>query len=65
MFLNKELIIKRQKLFIFVLSSLFLLSCNSNPKSDTIIRWDTYGVPHIKTNKKFTGWVENPDASHI
>jgi len=34
------------------LSSLFLYSCESNSKYNTIINWDTYGVPHIKASTK-------------
>ena len=43
---------KKQYLFLYLWFSLFLFSCNPNTGSDTIIKWDTYGVPHIKAQSK-------------
>jgi acyl-homoserine-lactone acylase len=43
---------KKQYLFLYLWFSLFLFSCNPNAGSDTIIKWDTYGVPHIKAQSK-------------
>jgi len=43
---------KKQYLVLYLWFSLFLFSCNSNAGSDTIIKWDTYGVPHIKAQSK-------------
>ena len=42
----------KQYLFLYLWFSLFLFSCNPNTGSDTIIKWDTYGVPHIKAQSK-------------
>tara|TARA_B100000929_G_scaffold144168_1_gene114088 strand:+ start:5920 stop:8004 length:2085 start_codon:yes stop_codon:yes gene_type:complete len=43
---------KKQYLLLYLWFSLFLFSCNPNAGSDTIIKWDTYGVPHIKAQSK-------------
>ena len=43
---------KKQYLLLYLWFSLFLFSCNPNTGSDTIIKWDTYGVPHIKAQSK-------------
>ena len=43
---------KKYHYFFLSLSSFFIFTCNSNSGSDTIIRWDTYGVPHIKAETK-------------
>ena len=37
---------------IIILNSLLLYSCESSSDNTTTIKWDTYGVPHIKSSTK-------------
>lgn len=37
---------------IIILNSLLLYSCESSSDKTTTIKWDTYGVPHIKSSTK-------------
>jgi acyl-homoserine-lactone acylase len=37
---------------IIILNSLLLYSCESSSDKNTTIKWDTYGVPHIKSSTK-------------
>jgi acyl-homoserine-lactone acylase len=37
---------------LITLNSIFIFSCESSSKTNTLINWDTYGVPHIVSSTK-------------
>ena len=54
---------KKYHYFFLSLSSFFIFTCNSNSGTDTIIRWDTYGIPHIKAENKVVNYIGRKPAA--